>query len=226
MRVKIIACEVMQEELLSIEPLDGVDYEFVPMKFHLYPDKLHIELQRIIDKSIDYSRIILAFGLCGGAAKNLKSASSILTIPRVHDCISIFLGSRKNYERISKIKKGTFYLTSGWMRTEKSILSEHERISRKYGEKKSLKILNKMYDSYKRILYIQTGNKNEEDSIEKSKEISKLLSLDYEMMKGSNEFIKKIALGPWNDEEFININPKNSISEEDFGICNSIFTNI
>ncbi|HBS58739.1 MAG TPA: hypothetical protein DEA44_05685, partial [Firmicutes bacterium] len=68
MTVKIIACEVMKEELLAIAPRQPVEYEFVSMGLHLHPPKLHRYLQEILDRARGYAQIVLAFGLCGGGA--------------------------------------------------------------------------------------------------------------------------------------------------------------
>lgn len=215
MTIKIIACEVMKEELLSIEPVTAVEYEFVPMALHLYPEKLGNKLQDIINKSQGYSRVVLAFGLCGGALRGLQASNCILTIPKVHDCISIFL-NLDHEDSIYEKQIGTFYLSCGWMITEKSILSEHKRIKEKYGEKKALRILERMYDSYRRVLFIKTGCSSEEVAMEQSKQIAELLKLRHETVKGSNGFMENILNGPWDNKKFININPFEIVIEEEF----------
>jgi len=219
MTVKIIACEVMKEELLAIKVDEQIEYEFISMGLHLYPKKLHKELQSIINKSVGYSKIILAFGLCGGTTRDLKAADSTIILPRVHDCLPILLGSKTRYEHFSQQEKGTFYLSCGWMITEKNILSEHQRVCGKYGEKKAQKILARMYDSYKKVLFIHTNCTEDDATIEQSQEIAKLLNLTYESVQGENTYLHKIVNGPWNDEEFAQIPPFGIIEEELFGVC-------
>ncbi|ADL51002.1 DUF1638 domain-containing protein [Clostridium cellulovorans] len=218
MSIKVIACEVMKEELLSIKPKAAIDFEFISMGLHLYPNKLQKEIQSILDKSLNYSRIILAFGLCGGSIKNVKVKNSILTIPKVHDCIPILLGSKEKYYKLKDEEKGTFYLSGGWMLTEKSILSEHKRICERFGERKALKVIDKMYNNYKRVLFINTSRDCDLQIKEQSKEIARLLKVNYETIDGTNNFLEKIVLGPWDQGDFINIPPFGTVTEEDFGI--------
>lgn len=105
MPIRIIACEVMKEELLAVTPATKVEFQFISMGLHIYPEKLGAELQHMLDGSKGYERVVLAFGLCGGAARNLKTVDFILTIPRVHDCIPILLGSNERLKRFGR-KKG------------------------------------------------------------------------------------------------------------------------
>lgn len=219
MTVKIIACEVMKEELLAIKPNHQVEYEFIPMKLHLYPQKLHKELQDVLDLSLGYSKVILAFGLCGGAAKNLKASECAVIIPRVHDCLPILLGSKRRYENFVNEEKGTFYLSCGWMISEKNILSEHQRVFKMYGEKKAFRILDRMYDSYKKVLFIHTACTVEDVTIQQSKEIAELLNLSYHTTQGNDAYLQKIVNGPWDEDHFIHIAPFETIEEELFGIC-------
>lgn len=216
MKNKIIACEVMKEEILSMESIKDAEFKFVSMDFHLYPKKLKVELQNIIDRSTGYNRIILAFGLCGGASNGLKVNDSTLIIPKVHDCISIFLCNGTKCVCDFKKEKGTFYLSSGWMITEKSILSDHKKILEKYGEKKAFSILKRMYDEYKKVLFIKTGSSAEDEVIVQSKEIAKLLDVKHEIIKGKTDFIEKIVKGPWDDKNFIKIAPGEILKEEHF----------
>jgi Protein of unknown function (DUF1638). len=216
MKSKIIACEVMKEEILSMGSIKDVEFEFVSMDFHLYPKKLKVELQNIIDRSNGYNRIILAFGLCGGASNGLKANDSTLIIPKVHDCISVFLYDSTKCVCDFKKEKGTFYLSSGWMITEKSILSDHKKILEKYGEKKAFSILKRMYEDYKKVLFIKTGSSSENEVIAQSKEIANLFDAKYEIIKGKTDFIEKILKGPWDDKNFINIAPGELLTEEHF----------
>jgi hypothetical protein len=70
MRTKIIACEVMKDEILSVPGMCDMDISFITMGLHHNPGKLNVELQRQLDSLEGYTHIVLAFGLCGGAAEH------------------------------------------------------------------------------------------------------------------------------------------------------------
>jgi len=49
MSLKIIACEVIKEELLGVASGRDIEFEFLSQGKHNYPDKLGQELQDILD---------------------------------------------------------------------------------------------------------------------------------------------------------------------------------
>lgn len=222
MTVKIIACEVMREELLAVTPTQVVEFEFISIGLHVYPEKLRVELQKLLDESRGFERVVLAFGLCGGAVKALYSLAQPLTIPRVHDCIPVLLGSKESFDHLRREETGTLYHTCGWMKGmkgvlgDKSILSDYRRICEKYGEKKTNSILKRMYDGYRRVLFIHTGHPEEETYKGRSLEIARLLNLRHDEMEGESTYIEKIVNGPYTEQDFITIAPGDSLEEDYF----------
>ncbi|HWQ42620.1 MAG TPA: DUF1638 domain-containing protein [Desulfosporosinus sp.] len=216
MTLKIIACEVMKEELLAAASGRDIEFEFLAQGKHNYPEKLNQELQTILNGLTGYSQVILAFGLCGGAAKNLQIGDFTLTIPRVHDCIPLLLGSRASFEKHRLEEIGTLYMSCGWTSSDGSVVAEYNRTYEKYGEKKTARIFDMMYSGYKRVLFIRTGIPNEEEHLQRSREIGQLLKLDHQTTQGSLRYIDKLVNGPWDEEDFINIPPHGLIDESYF----------
>jgi len=54
-------------------------------------------------------------------------------VPRVDDCIAIFLGSRAAYADQCHQEPGTYYLTKGWIEVGDTPFAEHERLVERYG---------------------------------------------------------------------------------------------
>ncbi len=99
----------------------NIDSEFLEYGLHDTPDKLRQELQKCIEKSSQYDTLLLGYGLCSNGVAGLKSDKHRIIIPRVHDCISLLLGSRARYEDEFERHPGTFYLSNGWIK-QKPIL--------------------------------------------------------------------------------------------------------
>ena len=222
MPVKIIACEVMKEELLTVAHSTDVEFQFISMGLHRYPDKLRAELQNLLDATVGYSRVVLAFGLCGGAARNLKPSGFTLTIPRVHDCIPLLLGSRERFDRLAHEEKGTFYYTRGWIegwknaRGDSSILTEHQRIKDKFGEKKANSVVKRMYAAYTRILYIKTGVPEDGFYLQRSVDVARLLDVKHEVTHGDLGYIDRIVNGPYDERNFINVTSEDTLDDTSF----------
>lgn len=216
MTLKIIACEVMKEELLTVASGRDIVFEFLPQIRHNHPEKLVVELQSILDSSIGFSRIVLGYGLCGGATKKLRAGDFILTIPRVHECIPLLLGSQASYEKQRMNEIGTLYMSSGWTNSEGSIIGEYNRSNKKYGVEMTERIFAMMFSGYKRVLYIRSGIWNEEKNIQQSLEIAQLLKLDHQITQGDLTYFDKLVNGPWLEDEFINIPPHGVIDDSYF----------
>lgn len=219
MRVKIIACEVMKEEMLVVANGNPPDFEFVSQGLHAHPEKLNAELQKILDGTHGYSRVVLGFGLCGGGARNLKAGDFVLTVPRVHDCIALFLGSRERFDRVRREEPGTLYLSPGWIKGEAPVISEFARTAERYGEKRAIGLLKRIYNAYRRVLFISTDSRDEEHHVEKSVEAASILGLAHERTTWDAEFLRKVVNGPWDDDDFINVPHEGVIDEISFLGC-------
>lgn len=216
MTLKIIACEVMKEELLAAAGGRTIEFEFLPQGRHNHPDKLGLELQSILNGLTGYAQVILAFGLCGGAAKNLRVGNFTLTIPRVHDCIPLLLGSQASFEKHRREEAGTLYTSCGWTNSDGSVVGEYKRTYEKYGAQKTARIYALMYSGYKRVLFIRTGVPDEDKYLQQSKKIGELLKLDHQITQGDLKYIDKLVNGPWSEEDFITIPPYGVIDESSF----------
>ena len=111
---KIIACRVFADELRPLLP-EGVTAETLEMSLHERPRSLRQLLQERIDASADCDTIILGYGACGQATVGLRATHCRLVLPRVDDCIGMFLGSRAAYRAQHEVEPGTYFLTKGWI---------------------------------------------------------------------------------------------------------------
>jgi len=157
-RSKLIACAAVIEEMLPFMP-PHMSYEVLDFGLHIDPKSLKRALQNAINSSApDIETILLGYGLCSQAVVGLRSGNRTLIIPRVDDCIAIFLGSAAEYQKQYHIVPGTYYLTRGWIESGDTPFSEYDILVKHYGEKTAQRIINKILKNYTRLVFINTGN--------------------------------------------------------------------
>jgi hypothetical protein len=214
-RCKLIACAAVIEEMLPFIP-PRMSYEVLDFGLHTNPKSLKKALQNTINSSApDIETILLGFGLCSQAVVGLRSGSRTLIIPRLDDCIAIFLGSTAEYQKQYRSEPGTYYLTKGWIESSETPFSEYDILVKRYGEQIAQRIINQILKNYTRLAFINTGNNKLEYYREHARSMAKRFNLHYEEIQGSDVIIKKILYGPWNDE-FVIIPPGKTVSFFDF----------
>jgi len=217
-RTKILACATVIEEMLPLMP-PGLSYEVFDFGLHLNPGELKTTLQQALDASCGQAdTILLGYGLCSMAVVGLKSNGCTLVLPRVDDCIAIFLGSREAYSEQARKAPGTYYLTKGWIEVGDSPFDEYERMAQQYGAARAERIMQVMLKNYTRLVYIDTGQPDNHGYVEYARKTADRFGLNFEEVRGSNALIVKMLTGDW-DEQFLVIPPGRTIEYMDFKNC-------
>ena len=237
-----IICDVMRSELERIkgEENGSIDYVYLEQHLHDTPDKMRERLQEEINKvSDEYKDIILVYGLCSNGVVGLKSDKHNITIPRVDDCISLFLGSREKYVEVFKKDPATYYLCKGWIeyggdpyrgyllwtdqedRIPKEWFRSKERYGQKYDENMARFLSVELLKNYKRVVLIDNDDLEKihrdyaEDMV---KFMSEVLEREIELIeiKGSSRLLEMLMEKQWDNDEIITIRPGEKISQETF----------
>jgi hypothetical protein len=171
------------------------------------------EIDRADQWEGDY--IILSYGLCSNGIVGVKSKSHSIVIPRVHDCITLFLGSWDKYMEEHKKEPGTYYLTKGWIEEEKSPIGIYKEYCQRYDKETAEWVIKEELKNYTRIALVDMGVELSETHREHAKENARFLHLRYEEIKGSLEFFEKMLRGLW-DKDFIVLKPGEEVTQELF----------
>jgi len=215
MKRLLIACETLKDEVELAIKNTGQEIETIWMSnlLHDSPDRLRTALQEQIDAvEEDYDQLLLAYGNCGNGLLGLKSDKAQLIIPKFEDCIGLVLSNKENLDRI---RTRTYFLTSGWLRSEKSLDAEYQHHVKKYGEERAKMIYEMLYHNYKELMLIDTGAYKVDDWLDKTKEIGQMLDLEVVVDQGSIAPIEKLLTGDW-DQQFLIINPGRVTVQSDF----------
>lgn len=219
MKMKVIACRVMVDEMRSFLR-DDVEVQVLEISQHVRPKQLKIEIQAAVDRIDGTCEVILlGYGLCSNSVLGLSAKKSKIVIPKLHDCIGVFLGSHRAYLN-EMDREPAFFLTQGYIRgyesDQGSPLSELERLTERYGKEKAEMLMNRIMGSYKRLVYIQTPQATDiEGDRAYSKRFADRFQMRYEEVPGTPELIRRLVSGDWNDD-FVVVEPGTEVKLEHF----------
>ncbi len=212
---KVIACATVIEEMLPLIP-PHMCYEVLEFGLHVSPSKLKSALQNAINSlAANVETVILGYGLCSHAVVGLKAEGRTLIVPRVDDCIAIFLGSEKDYHQQHSNNPGTYYLTKGWIEVANTPFDEYDALLERYGEKKAQFLMSQILKNYTRLALINTGQNKMDHYRTYARNQAERFGLQYEEIQGSNALVRKMLYGPF-DSDFVIATPGETISFMDF----------
>ena len=212
----VIACAIMKEEMLHLQT-DGISLVFLEQSLHRTPQKMKGAIQEEIDKAGggDGDQVILSYGLCSNGIVGVKANRHPLLIPKVHDCIALFLGSHERHMEEHGKAPGTYYLTKGWIEEKKSPLGIFEEYCQRYGKETAEWVIREELKNYTRIALVESELGMGEAHRKHAQENARFLNLRYEEIKGSLGFFRKILRGPW-DKDFVRLKPGEEATQEMF----------
>jgi hypothetical protein len=213
----IIACRVMKPELDTLaEAHSHIEIRYLDQNMHERPEQMPAVIQAEIDTVEAYAdQVILGYGLCSNGITGIRAPRSGLIIPRVHDCITLFLGSRAAYEKVFYEHPGTYYLTPGWVEDRKDPLGYMEsayvpkmgREMAEWGIREELK-------NYTRIVMIDTQSADMEPLRRIARENAEFLEKEYAEISGRQDFFRKILFGPYPEADFIHLQAGETMQQE------------
>lgn len=194
----VIACATVFEEMQPFLPA-GATYEILEFGLHNRPPNLREALQARLD-AVQAETVLLGYGLCSLAVVGLRSPTARLVIPRVDDCIALFMGSRATYHEQVRQEPGTYYLTKGWIESADTPFKEYDRLVARYGKETADDVIHMMFQHYTRLCFINTGSGDLAPYHAYGREMAERFKLRFETMDGSPALVQKLAQGPWDDE--------------------------
>ena len=219
-RVAIIACQIMEAEVERLKQEDDrIQAFYLDQGLHRTPAQMPGRVQEIVDR-VDASvgRIVLGYGLCSNGIVGVKARTRDIIVPRCHDCIAFFLGSPQAYLEDFWSRPGSYYLTPGWIAERKDPLSiiEDEYVPR-YGRETAEWAKREELKHYTHIVLVDTGVADLEPMRRIGMENARFFGMEYLEIEGkSSEFFRKLACGPYKDEEFIRTLPGQKITQDMF----------
>ena len=223
-RFSIIACSVFKNELEQAkERSKAVSCDFFEMGLHIVPEKLRQQLQNMIDEcaqknSPDY--ILLLCGLCGNAVLGLKCDACELVIPRIHDCISMFLGSSERYFELKEKYPRAYFASAGWidsdlLPSQKLFESTRKKFEEKYPDDDEMidELMDAFAEQFKEYnTYFYTEFQNCKTCMHECKKYADFMNWGFQYIESDPRFFIDAISMNW-DERFLIVPKSRSIKQ-------------
>ncbi len=214
----VVACRSLKPELEALRPGDvTIEIRYLEQNLHRTPELMPGIIQNEID-GLDYaSQIVLGYGLCSNGVVGLVAPRQGLIIPRVHDCITLFLGSRQAYDEAFQERPGTYYLTPGWIAEGKDPLGYMEQeYTPKLGHETAEWGIKEELKHYTHMVLIDTRVTDVIPLRKRAVENARFLGKHYQEVTGRHNYFQKILYGPYNLEDFVVIEPGGMVEQRFF----------
>jgi len=209
----ILACSTLRDEVETVlrEAASDTQVVWIPSGLHNVPGELRERLQAELDALPPVEHVLMAMAFCGNSVAGLKSRNFRLTIPRMDDCISLLLGTVKN--RVEAYK-GVYFMTAGWLRGERSLLTEYEYVVAKYGAQRGKRIFQAMFRNYTDVALLDSGCFDRAAAEAEMRETARILGMSYREYPGDLTLLRQLLQGPWPEEQFLTVGPDTEITED------------
>jgi hypothetical protein len=231
MRLKCIACEVLARPiyLCAARSAHIVDIELVSKAQHNHPAKLLSTLQErvLTANGQDYDAVVMGYGLCGKSTHGLVAGAVPLVIPRAHDCITLFLGSRVRYQEQFERIPGTYWYVQDYMERDASGTSlsagsgmegdlqlQFEEFVLKYGKDNADYLMETMgawQQHYQRAAFIDMGTSDITSAENKTIMEAERRGWTYERLTGDLVLLRRLLDGDW-EKDFLIVPPGKQIT--------------
>ncbi len=232
MRLKCLGCEALARMVYECAARSPhiVNVELFKLGLHNTPSDLRARLQERIDAAAgkNYDAVVMAYGLCGQATEGLTARDIPLVIPRAHDCITLFLGSRERYTDQFENYPGTYWYALDYVERRVdsatalslgsdegvSIREAYDGFVEKYGKENADYLMETMgawQEHYKRAAFIDMGV-GDGTAVEKAaQKESERRGWTFERIAGDLVLIKRLLDGDW-DSDFLVLEPGQQIA--------------
>jgi hypothetical protein len=229
LQLVLIACEIFYREVSAVVAgsVNRVDVRFLPKGLH---DVGHEKMQRQLADALaevdetQYDAVLLGYGLCNNGVVGLAARSVPLVVPRAHDCMTLFIGSKERYLEYFQNNPGVYFKTTGWIergddlrqfvadsiQSETGMGQSHEELAAKYGEDNAAFLhqqLSDMTRNYRQITFIEMGVEPDDRFERSASEEAQRRGWEFEKLRGDLCLLRDLVDARWEEDRFLVLQP-------------------
>ena len=235
MRLVALTCEVLARSvyLCAARSPHVVDVRLNRRGLHDDPPNLRAILQTELDTTAaPYDAVVLAYGLCGGAIAGLRAGSIPLVVPRAHDCITLFLGDRAQYQAEFTANPGTYWYVQDYLErtddgsafggvgavSDAAARATHQEYIAKYGEDNAaylMEVLGAWRSHYNRAAYVDMGLTAPEAAAaaeNRARGDADRRGWRFDRLAGQLVLVKRLIDGAWDPADYLVLQPGESLA--------------
>jgi len=208
-----------------------VDVELFQQGLHDIPSHLRVDLQTHIAGAVGqgYDAVVLSYGLCGKSIEGLKAREVPLVVPRAHDCITLFLGSRARYQQEFEKNPGTYWFASDYVERSKrpgttltmgaigpnaDMQMLYEQYVAKYGKDNAdylMEVMGEWSKHYRRAAFVDMGVGDASSAERQARENAEKRGWTFERVVGDTVLIRRLLDADW-EKDFMVLQPGEEIA--------------
>lgn len=211
----LYVCESLRRELTEVAPDPGLmDVEYLDLGYHRQPLLLPEFLGQQLEQQVDRPYILLALGLCSRAVLGVSAPRHRLVLPRVHDCVALFLGGQERYQRVLEENPRRFFLTSGWLDSAQEPLGQFREWQERFDRDTAQWLFQELYGHFDQLTVVDTGVFLPWHW-ERARAVAEFTGLPLDVLTGDLGLLARLLYGPW-DESILVLPPGQVITGAEF----------